>query len=467
VNLHRLTAFAVTLSAIASPPFVAQAATRVPAPPTTTRVFGNAGGEPNVALSPSGRYVLADGLGGAAPSTLYRSTDYGRHFTLAVPKVPQTGGGDWDMHFVSEKTVVAVDLSLGTGIYVDVSRDAGATWTQSTIDMDVYDRPWVGAKGNSLYVVAKGFDSIPYLYSSRDLGKSFDPLPIPLYGTGVVPAEAGGSSPTSLDGTVNNQNAYVDNLTVDPRTGDVFVLYGIDPWESYPSSPPVGAATRLYVAHLENGQMVSHPVTSAAGDNADAFYAGFNWLTVDAAGTLYVVGNGKHSNGQQVHQAPWLSYSKDHGRTWSPLVDIGTPGRTSVYGAIAAGARGQLGLVYYEGTGTDSNTAQNWYATMAWVMRADTTRPHVERKRVVAKPVHNSDICLDGILCGAPGFGNNRNLLDYIDNTIGPDGRQWAVFSSDGPATGVKDSGPSNAPVSVILARQTGGPSLGRGVIGT
>ena len=465
VNRTGFVALSLSIATVAAAPFVAQAGASSPA--QTTRVFANAGGEPNVTVSPSGRYVLADGLGGAAPSTLYRSTDYGRHFNLAVPKVPQTGGGDWDMHFVTEKTVVAVDLSLGTGIYVDVSRDAGATWTQSTIDMDVYDRPWVGARGDNLYVVAKGFDSIPYLYTSHDLGKTFDPLPIPLYGTGVVPAEAGGSSPTPLDGTVNHQNAYVDNLTVDPRTGDVYVLYGIDPWESYPSSPPVGAATRLYVAHLENGQMVSHPVTSAAGNNADAFYAGFNWMTEDAAGTLYVVGNGKHSNGQQVHQAPWLSYSKDHGRTWSALVDLGTPGHASVYGAIAGAGAGQLGLVYYEGTGTDSNTAQNWYATMAWVTRANTSRPHIVRQRVVAKPVHNADICLDGILCGAPGFGNNRNLLDYIDNTIGPDGRQWGVFSSDGPATGVKDSSPSNAPVSVLLIHQTSGASLGRGVVGT
>src|SRR5579862_4209468 len=158
---------------------------------TTAQTFQNAGGEPNVTVSPSGRYVLADGLGGPGPSNLYRSTDFGKHFTLAVPNVAKAGGGDFDMHFINEKTVVAVDLSLGTGIYVDVSRDAGATWTQSTIDMDVYDRPWVGAYGYTLYVVAKGFDAVPYLYTSHDLGATFDPLPIPLYGTGVLPAEAG------------------------------------------------------------------------------------------------------------------------------------------------------------------------------------------------------------------------------------------------------------------------------------
>jgi hypothetical protein len=412
--------------------------------------------------------VLVDGLGGNAPSTLYRSTDFGRHFTLAVPQVPQSGGGDFDMHFINERTVVAVDLSLGTGIYVDVSRDAGATWTQSTIDMDVYDRPWVGAKGNNLYVVAKGFDAVPYLYRSHDLGKTFDPLPIPLYGTGVVPAELGGNAPTPTEALVTNQNAYVDNLTVDPHSGDVYVLYGIDAPETYAASPPLGAPNRLYVAHLEGNQMVSREVTPGAGANGDAFYAGFNWMTVDSAGTLYVVGNGKHSNGQGVeHQAPWLTYSTNHGKTWSRLVDLGTPGHTSVYGSIAGAGRGQLGLVYYEGTKTDSNQEQDWHATMAWVTAANTPHPQIVRQRVVSKPVHTADICLDGILCGAPGFGSNRNLLDYIDNTIGADGRQWGVFASDGPATGVPDSNASTARTSVIAVHQLTGVRFAPGVIGT
>ncbi|MDQ1700731.1 MAG: hypothetical protein QOG34_2594 [Frankiaceae bacterium] len=463
---RHLPLLAVAGAAAIAVPVVAHA-TATNAVRTSAQTFLNAGGEPNITVSPSGKYVLADGLGSESPATLYRSTDYGKHFTLTVPQVSQAGGGDWDMHFVDEKTVVAADLDLGVGIHVDVSRDAGATWSESTISMDVYDRPWIGAKGNNLYLVAKGFDAVPYLYSSHDLGKTFDPLPIPLYGTGPLPAEAGGTSPTPVEALVTNQNAYVDNLTVDPKTGDVFVLYGIDPPESYPSNPPLGAPSRLYVAHLENGSMISHPVTPGGGTAADAFYAGFNWMTEDAAGTLYVVGNGKHSNGQGSHQAPWLSYSKDKGKTWSTLVDIGTPGRTSVYGAITGGTKGNVGLVYYEGTGSDANTAQNWYATMAWVTKADTGKPNVLRERVVAKPVHNADICLDGILCGAPGFGNNRNLLDYIDNTIGPDGKMWAVFASDGPATGVADSGANNARTSTILVKQVNGPSLGKGVVGT
>lgn len=447
-------ALAAALVATALP--LMASASRPSAPVFARTVFRGAGGEPNVAVSPSGRTVLLDGLGdsGDDPANLFRSTDGGRHFTKLHPEVENVGGGDWDMHFLDERTVLAVDLSLGQGIYVDVSRDAGSTWTQSTILMDVYDRPWIGGHGSNVYVVAKGFDAVPYFFTSSDLGKTFG-APMPLYGTGTVPAEAGGTSPTPTEAFVTNQNAYVDNLTVDPRTGDVYVLYGIDSPTSYSAQKPLGTPNRLYVAHLETGtgggkQMVSRPVFSGAGE---AFYAGFNWMAVDRAGTLYVSANGLHAG----HQSAWLTYSKDKGRTWSPLVDVGTPKVASVYGAIAAGANGTLSLVYYEGTKGDPNQAQDWYATMARITKADTRRPVVQRVRAVPRPVHTKDICLDGILCGAPGFGDNRDLLDYIDNAVGPDGTAYAVVASDGPATG-------NGHTSVVLLRQVGGPSHGRGM---
>jgi hypothetical protein len=455
VRRRRTSLLAVAVLALGAAPLVAHAASAGKAPVFARTVFPRAGGEPNVAVSPSGRTVLADGLGsGNDPANLYRSTDGGRRFTQVHPKLANVGGGDWDMHFLDEKTVVAADLSLGAGIYVDVSRDAGLTWTQTTVAMDVYDRPWIGGRGEDVYLVAKGFDAVPYFFHSTDLGKTFG-TPIPLYGTGVTPAEAGGTSPTPTEALVTNQNAYVDNLSVDERTGDVYVLYGIDTPSTYSQSKPLGTPSRLYVAHLETGpggvrQMVSHPVY--LGGAGDAFYAGFNWMAVDRAGTLYVTGNGLHAG----HQSAWLSYSKDRGKTWSKLVDVGTPKVASVYGAIAGGAKGTLSLVYLEGSKTDPNVAQNWYATMSRITGADTAKPAVQRVRAVAKPIHTQDICLDGIVCGLPGFGDNRDLLDYIDNAVGPDGMAYAVVASDGPATG--DG------VSVVLLRQVGGPGHGKGV---
>jgi hypothetical protein len=63
---------------------------------------------------------------------------------------------------------------------------------------------------------------------------------------------------------------------------------------------------------------------------------------------------------------------------------------------------------------------------------------------------------MDGIVCGLPGFGDNRDLLDYLWNAISPDGTFYAVTASDGPATG-------EGGVSVLLLKQTAGPSFGTG----
>src|SRR5437867_184572 len=176
-----------------------------------TTVFSGGGGEPNVSISPDGKTVLVDGLGGSAqggdqPAALWRSTDGGRTFTRIKPQFDNVGGGDFDMRWIDDHTVVAADLSIGQGVFVDRSTDGGLHWTQTMIDEDQYDRPWLAVFHEHVYVIAKGFDGIPYAYTSDDGGRSFSPVPIPIYGTGVVPAEAGGTSPTPVEALGEDQN---------------------------------------------------------------------------------------------------------------------------------------------------------------------------------------------------------------------------------------------------------------------
>ncbi len=415
-------------------------------------VLKRAGGEPNVSVSPSGKVVLVDGLDGPSPATLFRSTNHGRTFKRLHPTFGgETGGGDWDMKFITNRTVIAADLSVGSGIYIHRSTDAGKHWTTTSIATDQYDRPWIDHFGRKLvYVVAKGFDGIPYLYRSTDGGKSFGSPPVPLIVYGI-PGQ-GGPDPGGAFGT--NWNAYIDHLTVDQRTGDVYVLYGIDDVSTYSPQQPLGAANHVYVAHLEGDQMVSHAVQIGGPDAS--FLAGFNWLTVDRRGTLYALLNGRVDGRWSTR----LTYSRDHGATWSPLVDVGKRGGSNVYGSIAGGRAGVLSLVYLHGAKPDPSQSQPWHAEMARVSRAASGKPKLIRDRPLSKPMHLKDICFDGIACGAPGFGSDRNLLDYIWNAIGPDGRAYGVFSSDGPAT---HSNNDRTP-DVVVLRQTRGPRHGRGV---
>jgi hypothetical protein len=414
-------------------------------------VLKRAGGEPNVSVSPSGKIVLVDGLDGESPATLYRSTDYGRTFNrLHATFGGGTGGGDWDMRFISNRTVIAADLSIGSGIYIHRSTDAGKHWTTTSIDADQYDRPWIDHFGRKhVYVVAKGFDNIPYLFRSADGGKSFGSPPIPLIVYGL-PGQ-GGPDPGGAFGT--NWNAYVDHLTVDPHTGDVYVLYGIDDANTYSLTQPLGAANHEYIAHLEHGQMISHKVY--VGGPKASFLAGFNWLTVDRDGTLYALLNGRLDGRWSTR----LTHSRDGGKTWSSPTDVGKPGGSNVYGSVAAGKPGVISLIYLHGSAWNPSKSQPWHAEMARVSHANTATPKLVRARPMTKPMHLKDICFDGIVCGAPGFGTDRNLLDYIWNAVGPDGRAYGVFSSDGPAT---NSSNSRTP-DVVVLRQNGGPRHGRG----
>ncbi|HVA61086.1 MAG TPA: hypothetical protein VNG13_11210 [Mycobacteriales bacterium] len=459
---RRLLAALATVALLAAPLATAASAGRPGPPRFAVTVFRGAGGEPNVSVSPNGRIVLVDGLGGGGPNQpadLFRSIDGGRHFVNIRPYFQHVGGGDWDMRWLDDHTVIAVDLSLGTGIYIHRSTDGGLHWTDAVISEDVYDRPWLTTFGSRLvYVVTKGFDGIPYLYTSHDGGQSFGPVPVPIYGDGVVPAEAGGTSPTPVEALVTNQNAYVDHVATDPRTGQLYVLYGIDGPETYSAANPVGVPDRLYVAvlapGLAGGHFVSHPVY--VGGSGDGFIDGFNWLTVAPNGTLYVLGNGLHAG----HQSAWLWVSTDHALHWSRPADLGLAGGNNVYAAIAAtSVRGTLGLVYLHGPASGPNTAQPWSAEAGYVVHADSAHPVVAVVRPLPLPVHLLDICMSGILCGVPGFGNNRNLLDYIWTAVGPDGRGFSAVSSDGPATGSNGNR-----VDVVLFRQTSGPLLGAGV---
>ena len=447
----RFVALAAALVVVASVAPPALAAGGAKTPPFATTVLPGAGGEPNVSISPSGRYVLADGLGGESPATLYRSSDYGKTFQHVTIDVPQSGGGDWDMRWLDDHTVIAADLSIGQGFFVDRSTDGGLTWTQTEVAEDQYDRPWIDHYGpNFVFAVAKGFDGIPYLYQSNDGGRSFGTAPIPVFVYGT-PTTAGGPSPVEAFAT--NQNAYVDHLTVDPRTGDVYVLFGIDQVSTYNQAQPVGAANELYVAHLEGDHFAVHPVHLGGPD--ESFLAGFNWMTVDRAGTLYALANGRIGG----RWSPWLSSSKDKGVTWSKLVNLGITGAANVYGAIAGAARGNLSLVYLRGSNNDPATEQNWYATTAIVTGADTAKPQVTRSRPIAAAIHTKDICFDGLFCGLPGFGNDRSLLDYIWTAVDSQGNAYSVVASDGPATA------ANKGVSVVVIRQNSvATSLGSGV---
>ncbi len=115
------------------------------------------------------------------------------------------------------------------------STDRGSTWTTTSLNNDVYDRPWIAHRGNSVFILTRGFDQVPYLYSSTDGGQSFGP-PVVVLGSDPSGSADGDLGSVVLqhlsvgaDGTLyvlqeRTAGIYVSRLV--PGLAARFVTYG-------------------------------------------------------------------------------------------------------------------------------------------------------------------------------------------------------------------------------------------------
>lgn len=379
----------------------AHAAPAPPRLPVQTTGLQGLGGEPGIALSPSGRNVLVTG-GGDNPSRLYLSTDGGSTYHLLHPDFRLKGGADFDVVWLDESTLVAADLSTGgNGVLVHRSTDRGRTWTTTSINMDLYDRPWIAHHGQTVYVVTRGLEDAAYLFTSRDGGRTFDSGE--LFNVGTADDGIGPPDPVGI---------VVQHLAVAPD-GTLYVL--------------VEHTAGVYVVRLVPGapdRFASYKVTSDTAEN------GFNWLTTDAAGNVYVLTHSVHAG--QLPTDPgalgaWLYSSSDHGRSWVAGGNLSAGAGSSAFGAIAGGRPGELGLVYLRGQLPDSSKKQDWYAELARVTNATTNSPVVTVTRPVEQPVHRDGICSNGIACPT---AKSRALFDFVSAAVDQQGRVFAVVAS-------------------------------------
>ncbi len=350
------------------------------------------GPEPNIAVSPSGRMVMVGG-GGESPSTFFRSADGGRTFRQLHPTFLVSGGADFDMLWLDDHRLVAADLSItGQGILIHRSSDAGATWQTIVLDSDVYDRPWIARHGETVYVATRGLvDDLPYLFVSSDGGASFGPPE-------VIQSVAGDSDDPSA--TVP---PIVQHLAVAPD-GTVYVLV----------QRPAG----LRLFRREPGAVATWVMTDVGQVYAEN---GFNWLTVDRAGAVYVLTHEVRSG----VAGSWLYASTDRGASWSAGTNV-APGRGgSAMGSVAAGAPGELAVVYLRGEQNRSSEQQRWWVELAQVHRATSKKPVVTIERPVAQAIHTGALCMN-LTCPP----SERVLYDYVSVATTTSGRCLAVVAS-------------------------------------
>lgn len=448
---------------------------------------GGAGGEPSIAAGPGGNlYVSYPGAGMA----FYRSTNGGASW---IPGGTADGSsGDTTVNVDSSGAVYQSNLNmikLGTNtLQGDVykSLDFGDSWTQkgkmsyaagigqsnATGQPFLVDRQWtdawIPAGGNTdqarVYIAYHdwGPNQI-WVNASTDGGRNFGP-PIDVIAASPL-AQASSFCDTVPGGLKVVQSG--------PRAGRVYVAW-------LAADAATNAATGCNVTQMNS----FYQVWIAYSDNADAavpiwtsqvVFNGlpthdaatcFADLALDNQGNPYVA----FSDRLGITGGEWDVYvmaSFDGGTTWngSPL-GLGAPYKVNVdtgthfFPAIAAGDPGKV-VVAYLGTPTVISTlpygkpspgggnGASWYLYAAQSLSLTSGSPSWSVAKVTSTPMHVGDICTLGIFCmaGEP-LGANRNLLDFIDIAVDPQGKAHIAYTDDQSGW-------------IKVANQTGGIGVG------
>jgi hypothetical protein len=406
--------------------FVGLGLPSTPPAPTGTSCPGSAACwnhavEPQIRAAGDGAFYVSSENGLFAGTVAARSTDGGSHYvSLPSPNALSSGidtgfapgGGDTDVAIAPVKNaagsynVYIASLSLAN-VDVSTSTDGGASWqlnpTAARLAGD--DREWIAAEGASTVCIS--YHDIETFNvdvdCSHDAGTTFTQHALP----GAIDA-------THAFLLENNQ---IGNLAIDAASHVVYqVIAGI----AGPSEAACGLAFTcayhaLWMAVSTDGgrTFTDYPVYVDESPQVGLNHQ-FPNVAVDRAGNAYVV----FSDDRSV----FYSYSTDHGRRWSPPIEVNrNPARTAIFPWAVAGDVGKLDVVYY-GTsyrnaaaspGTYPRSAE-WSVYFAQSLDALDRHPHFSQ--VQASPVvHLGAVCEGGIGCSG-----NRDLYDDFGVAAAP-----------------------------------------------
>jgi hypothetical protein len=362
------------------------------------------GSESNIGVLPNGHVVAQFGL-----KTML-STDDGKTWKDIAP--PTTSQTSFDpMLYVDPytSTIYVDQLYVGCSILA-WSTDEGATWATNPaacgLPSDDHQKIITGPNmlpGAPCPAIYYSWSSITDPtpdgsgYSGVFVGRSFD------CGLNFVPSQ--------VVNTMSGMRYDNDMLGAD-RLGDVYVpMYMCDHggYIAVGVSNDYGATFRVV----------------KVDDEKDACTDPDPGIAVDANNTVYVA----------YHRADGIKYvsSSDHGKTWSKPVFVSPPTLKSfVHVDAIAGDAGKLAILYRATPDTDKGPDMAdgwaaWHMYVTFVDHADTAALRVDTALVNPSddPTQRGAVCTQGVACA----GGSRNLLDFVDVAVGPDGRVYAVYA--------------------------------------
>lgn len=167
----------------------------------------------------------------------------------------------------------------------------------------------------------------------------------------------------------------------------------------------------------------------------------------------------------------YLARSDDFGMSWAGPWNVTPPGMgTSIFASLHAGSPGRVALAFHATNYTvypsDAEADARWYTYVVTSADADQAQPTFTSYRVqpLDDPVQIGGICNGNQGC----TGGNRNLLDFIDGAVAPDGTFFTVIA-DGCEDGCKgqaDPAPSDSRSRAIHMVRLDGWSLFDGEAG-
>ena len=470
---------------ISGPSAYAPPAAPVPASFAANLVMPGSTGDAEPNMRADSHNCLYSGAPGAPDA--WKSTDAGASFfKLPNPVVSAgavAGGGDSEIvtfpqpNGARSDQIYYADLAVAS-VNISKSIDGGATWfspgtggSAGEVSAST-DRQWMSADRNganqTIYLWEHEFVS-QILRMNALTNDSGSPGPPDTRSGGPWSPFANGMTDPELVALASTVGNTVPGPTfVDSATHQVYGFLSA----STPSTNAIGAPTGklpnvweadgpgTFTPGVPPGPFTNHPVFKGVLDSpanpappAGARTVGsntanlFNGAAIDAAGNIYA--SWATPNARTGLYDVWFASSHDHGKTFYGPFKINQNVTQGNMPWIAAGDNGRVDIVFYGSADTQdptTSTIDKWSVYFAQSLNAADREPVFSAVQASDHIMHQGPICNVGILCGS----GTRQLLDFFQVAIGPDGMANIAYA---------DTGAGNGTPHISYARQNGGPS--------